>query len=298
MKRLFKYANSFWVKYSDYVINETADGKKYLQPAPKAMPQPYDPIDKFESIALDAVNVGRLCMNLEVTESEKHDAIREFTLKYGLLGIMTALPTTPRFLQYENAFFPVNHFIREESMPVLSYMDEFYPFGKLDIRKRGPGEGYIWNLEGDKETVLLGTLADGRPNETHMTFQREYAERLDWMEEQFKDWAFNLMVIFFYYEDKDGFTEKQKDFHRQSMAAFDGLTPTYHIGLMDDRPYLVWNFNSLLQGIQLMVSMMLTDDSRPIRMCKNCGKAFIARRYRDKFCSKECSEEWKTKSDF
>ena len=87
MKRLFKYANSFWVKYSDYVINETADGKKYLQPAPKAMPQPYDPIDKFESIALDAVNVGRLCMNLEVTESEKHDAIREFTLKYGLLGI-------------------------------------------------------------------------------------------------------------------------------------------------------------------------------------------------------------------
>ena len=30
MKRLFKYANSFWVKYSDYVINETADGKKYL----------------------------------------------------------------------------------------------------------------------------------------------------------------------------------------------------------------------------------------------------------------------------
>ena len=27
MKRLFKYANSFWVKYSDYVINETADGK-------------------------------------------------------------------------------------------------------------------------------------------------------------------------------------------------------------------------------------------------------------------------------
>ena len=81
------------------------------------------------------------------------------------------------------------------------------------------------------------------------------------------------------------------------MAAFDGLTPTYHIGLMDDRPYLVWNFNSLLQGIQLMVSMMLTDDSRPIRMCKNCGKAFIARRHRDKFCSKECSEEWKRNTD-
>lgn len=113
------------------------------------------------------------------------------------------------------------------------------------------------------------------------------------MEEQFRDWAFNLMVIFFYYEDKDGFTEKQKGFHKQSMAAFDGLTPTYHIGLMDDRPYLVWDFNSLLQGIHLMLSMMLTDEHRPIRMCRNCGKGFIARLYRDKFCGRECSEEYR-----
>ncbi len=66
-------------------------------------------------------------------------------------------------------------------------------------------------------------LRDGRPDEIHMTFQREYAERLDWMEEQFKDWAFNLMVVFFYYEDKDGLTEKQKEFQKQSMAAFDDL---------------------------------------------------------------------------
>ena len=118
MNKLFKYANSIWVKYSDYVITETSDGIKYLQPAPKATPQPYDPIQEFENIALDAVNVGRLCMSLEITEVEKHEVIREFALKYGLLGIMTAIPTTPRFLSYENVFFPKNHFIREESMTI------------------------------------------------------------------------------------------------------------------------------------------------------------------------------------
>ena len=295
MNKLFKYANSIWVRYSDYVITETSDGIKYLQPAPNAVPKPYDPVEEFENIALDAVSVGQLCMSQEATDSEKQEAIRGFALKYGLLGIMTAIPTTPKFLPYENVFFPKNHFIREESMTVEKYMDEFFPFKKLNIRKKG--SEYSWDIEGGKEVVLLGMLRDGRPDEIHMTFQREYAERLDWMEEQFKDWAFNLMVVFFYYEDKDGLTEKQKDFHKQSMAAFDGLTPTYHIGLMDDRPYLVWNFNSLLQGIQLMFSMMLTDESRPIRMCKNCGKAFIARRHRDKFCSKSCSEEWKEKTD-
>ena len=173
-------------------------------------------------------------------------------------------------------------------MTVEQYMAVFFPFKKLDIRKKG--EEYRWTLEGDRETVLLGILTDGRPLETHMSFQHEYAERLDWMKEQFIDWAFTLLTLFFFYEDKGGMTEKQKEFHRQSMAAFDGLTPTYHVALMDDRPRLVWNFNSLLQGIQLMYSMMLTDENKPVKMCRNCGKAFKARRYRDKFCSKECSE--------
>ena len=291
MNRLFEYSNTFWVKYSDYVIRENSDGIKYLQAAPKAMPQPYDPIDNFENIVVDAVNVGRLCMKKERPEEEMYDAIRGFALKYGLLGIMTALPTTPRFLSYENVFFPKNHFIREESMTVKKYMDEFFPFEKLNLRKNG--EEYSWIREGDKETVLLGLFTDGRPNETHMSFQREYAERLDWMKEQFIDWAFTLLVLFFFYEEEGGMTEKQKEFHRQSMAAFDGLTPTYHVRLMDDGPKLVWNFNSLIQGIQLMYSMMLTDDYKPIKLCKNCGKAFIAKRYRDKFCSRECSEEYK-----
>lgn len=288
MNRLFEHSKALWVKYSDYVINETADGVKYLQAAPNAVPQPYDPIDDFENIVIEAVNVGRLCMKKERPDEEKYDAIRDFSLKYGLLGIMTAIPTTPRFLSYENVFFPKNHFIRGESMTVEQYMAVFFPFKKLDIRKKG--EEYRWTLEGDRETILLGILTDGRPLETHMSFQHEYAERLDWMKEQFIDWAFTLLTLFFFYEDKGGMTEKQKEFHRQSMAAFDGLTPTYHVALMDDRPRLVWNFNSLLQGIQLMYSMMLTDENKPVKMCRNCGKAFKARRYRDKFCSKECSE--------
>ena len=189
MNRLFEYANSIWVRYSDYVITENSDGIKYLQPAPDAMPQPYDPVEVFENIALDAVKVGQLCMSQEATEGEKHETIRGFALKYGLLGIMTAIPTTPRFLPYDNVFFPKNHFIREESMTVEKYLDEFFPFQKLNIRKKG--SEYSWDIEGGKEVVLLGMLRDGRPDEIHMTFQREYAERLDWMEEQFKNWAFN-----------------------------------------------------------------------------------------------------------
>lgn len=286
MNRLFEHSRSFWVKYSDYVIKETSDGKKHLQAAPAARPEPYDPIDDIENIALDAVNVGRLCINKDTTESEKQEAIRGFAIKYGMLGIMTAIPTTPQFLSYENVYFPKNQFIREESMSVLQYMDEFFPFEKLDFTKNG--EEYSWSIEGDNDAVALGLISDERPVEMHMTFQREYAERLDWMELQFKDWGFTLLSTFLFYEDFDRMTDRQKSFYRQSMEAYEGLTPTYHVALMDDRPRLVWNFNSLIQGIQLMFSMMLTDEDRPVKMCVNCGKAFIAKDSSSRICRPGC----------
>ena len=43
------------------------------------------------------------------------------------------------------------------------------------------------------------------------------------------------------------------------MAAFGGIAPTYHIELLD-RPTIVWDFQSLLLGVQMMFSFMLTDE--------------------------------------
>jgi hypothetical protein len=291
MKRFFENSKSFWVRYNDYVIREDGNGVKYLQAGDGAVPEPYDPTDILENLVVDALNVGWTCMDSDLAEEEKEDAVCGFVLKYGMLGFMTALPTTPRFLSYENVYFDKNHFIKKESMTVEDYLAIFFPFEKLKLRKKN--EEYTLEIEGDKHLVALATMTDGRPLEVHMSFQREYTERMDWLKQQFKDWAFSMMTIFFYYEDLDHVAEDAKEYYRQSMAAFDGITPTYHIELQDEGPMLVWNLNSLLQGIQLMICSMLTDKSNPVKMCRNCGKAFIAKKYRDKFCRRECSEEYK-----
>lgn len=68
------------------------------------------------------------------------------------------------------------------------------------------------------------------------------------------------------------------------MAAFDGIAPSYHIALLD-RPTIVWDFQSLLLGIQMMFSFALTDGQKPLRTCKHCQKAFIASRAGAVFCS-------------
>ncbi len=39
-------------------------------------------------------------------------AVQEFVTRYGLLGLMTALPTTPSFMDYEAVYLPKNHFIK------------------------------------------------------------------------------------------------------------------------------------------------------------------------------------------
>lgn len=124
-----------------------------------------------------------------------------------------------------------------------------------------------------------------------MSFQRGYAERYDWLRDQFKDWAFILTTTILYYMDYDKLSQDQRNIYQQAMAALDGNTPTYHIALYD-QPTIVWDFHSLLLGIQLMFNFMLADDENPMRICKNCAKVFIARKGKSDFCCSDCKKRY------
>ena len=103
------------------------DGKKYITPAKDARPDVYNPLKEAPDIVLDALNVGMLMMNgKKSSEPEVEKAILEFITHYGLLGLMTALPTTPSFMDYEAVYLPKEPFYQgrndgdgEVSVPVL-----------------------------------------------------------------------------------------------------------------------------------------------------------------------------------
>ena len=80
------------------------------------------------------------------------------------------------------------------------------------------------------------------------------------------------------------------------MSAFDGNAPTYHIALYD-KPTIVWDFHSLLQGIQLMFSFMLADEENPLRICRNCMKVFISKRKNQAFCGPECKNQYNVRKN-
>lgn len=288
MNSFFEQTSSSWVRYSDYEWKEADNGTLYLTPTPTAKPDIYDPLKDGEALVLDALNIGRMCMGKK-PEAEIQTAIRAFALRFGLLGLMTALPTTANFMEYEAVYLPKNHFIKEETMGTGDYLALFFPFEKPDVVKRGIES--MWNVSTDQTMMALAMTMSDRSMAVNMEFQREYAERYDWLKRLFTDWAFTLTTSVLYYEDYDRIDEDTRNLYRQGMAAFDGIAPTYHIDLLD-KPTIVWDFHSLLLGIQMMFSFMLTDDAKPLRLCKHCTKVFVAGRPSAAFCSPQCKNRY------
>ena len=292
MQNIFEHASSYWVRYSQYEIKIGEDGSRYVIAAPAAEPKVYDPLKDSENLVVDALNVGMLCMGKKSAEVIEQ-AVMDFVSRYGLLGLMTALPTTPSFMEYDAVYLPKNRFIKAESMATEEYLSLFYPFEKLDVVKKGMESS--WNINQDRAMLALALTFQDQPMAVNMQFQRQYAEPYDWIVQQFKDWAFTLVGGFLFYHDYDALDEKAKNAYRLGMAAFGGIAPTYHIALFDKpttSPTIVWDFHSLLMAIQLMFSFMLVDDEHPLRLCEHCQKAFIASRPNNVFCSPQCKNQY------
>ena len=285
MKQLFERTSSCWVRYDKYVIRKDAKGVKYITATPDARPQIIDPLEDAQTMVLDALNAGRLFFGKKASEREQEAGILRFVHRYGLLGFITALPTTPKFMDYEKVYLPKNHFIREEALETEQFLDYFYPFKKPLLRKRGME--YTWEVEGNTDAIALELTFSSEPTAKRMSFQKEYAEPLEWIAKALKDLTFPFITSKYFYEDADAFDADEKKLMAQGVAAFGGIAPTYRIALLD-KPTIVWDFHSLLIGLQMMFSFMLAEEKTPLRMCAHCDTIFVANRANQRFCCDAC----------
>ena len=120
-----------------------------------------------------------------------------------------------------------------------------------------------------------------------MLLRSEYSEPLDWIAKALKDLTFPFITSKYFYEEADAFDADEKKLMAQGVAAFGGIAPTYRIALLD-KPTIVWDFHSLLIGLQMMFSFMMAEDKTPLRMCPHCDTIFVASRTNQRFCSNPC----------
>ena len=104
-------------------------------------------------------------------------------------------------------------------MQIDEYLALFFPFSKPDIIKKGIESS--WSIESDRVMQALTMTMMDKLMAVNMCFQREYAERYDWLKQQFTDWAFTFSTSVLYYEDYDTTDEDTRNLYRQSIAAFD-----------------------------------------------------------------------------
>ncbi len=287
MFNLFEHTSAHWARYSAYQWRKAADGQEYLLPTASAEATVYDPIPLADQLVIDAVNIGMLIFHRK-PDDEVKSAIHKFACAYGLLGLMTALPTTPKFIEYEKVYLLKNQFIRQESMDTQEYLNLFFPFNKPNFYKQGLQS--VWTVSGEDRTeALLSVTFQDDSQAKAMSFLRDYGERYDWLKEVFRDWAFTLLSSFMYYHDQGILDKDSLALYRKGLACFEGNAPSYHLALRD-HTVMVWDFHSLMLAIKFLFSIRLTDPVNPMRLCDYCQKAFIGKRADSKFCSVECRE--------
>ena len=290
MKYVVEQNISMWIHYSKYEIR-ICQGIEYIIPAQDAYPRPYNIQKKKEEIVLDAVNVGLLVLGKK-SEQVIREAVLQFEKKYGLLGMMTALPVTPDFIEFPQTYFPKNRFIREKGLMTEEYMKKFFPFHDVEMVKKNlepnwedPDHTAFWSL--------LNGISD-QPDAVRMSLQKEYSEPYEWVVNQLKDWAYMLSTTYLYYAD-GVVTDLEMNLTLQmGMEAFGGVAPSYII-LLREKTTLWWHFNSLQQCIHMMLAFMLADEKNPLRLCKYCHKAFVMTEEDSWFCKSDCKDEFERK---
>ena len=270
---LFGKATSRWIKYSEYDAVQDTNGDWYIMPTKDAVPSVYDPIEKAEDMVAEALNIGLKLMSGAkdfYTDERIIAEICVFAEKYGLLGFMTGLPTTPEFMEYESVYLPKNRHIRKESMSSKEYAKLFFPFDDKLNENPNPNRRYIK----EDGSIMVSLAARTKPKAVEMAYLQTYAESAEWLMTQFKDWAIIFVASFLHYDLVDTKEAEDAELYRQAIAAFDGNVPSFHIELFD-KPVMVWDFHSLMAVIHLVLGLMITDENQPLRSCKYCNRAFV-----------------------
>ena len=141
MNNIFKNASSYWVKYNKYEWRTDKDNVLFLTPADGSELKMYNPMVNYKDMILEALNVGIACMNKDTDKEELKNKILDFVQHYGLIGFMTALPTIPDFITY-NDIFQRTITLRKNVYPRKSFFPVFSRLRKSTLLRKN------WNQAG------------------------------------------------------------------------------------------------------------------------------------------------------
>lgn len=284
MRSLFNNSLYYWSVASKYVLKKDEKGILYITQDANARSEQYNVFKVAEQIAVDAINIGIMCVNKE-DESEIEKAILCFVNRYGLLGIMTDIVYDTDFPKYNRVDLIKNPFIEPLCLPSFEYLDKFLPFDKLDIETLRK-EKYL-RFVGDFETRIYNSPRN-TPITLSIEWERFYAEPYEWVKGVFKSIAL-MYLKDYYYGDYIPYDWNNLYHYKNDM--YDSLPAMYRVEFRD-KPYLKWELNSLIAAIQMIIDLIEADDESKLRICKYCHKVYAIPRPNSLYCTTKCKNRY------
>ena len=281
-----------WCKYSKYKI-EKKDDKFYIVADKNAISSTYDPFDVKNQILKDLLVIGKESVENEMykignreisieaqSKMEKfQNLVLEFVNNYGLLGNFRYLPENYEFM--DNGDIPVN-LENNTSVSALEFEKKyFWKDSKIDWSKtmnsndyhRNTGlDDYFKQSEGDRLDDII--------------FSKNYSETIAEII-NFATIIYNkkLLICAYIYDDV---SEDIKEVYKESIAGYSLKKPNISYEAENGQIKFKWNFMSLSEIIEIILLLNETSGRTEVKLCKHCGKPFIAENIKSEYDSIQC----------
>ena len=281
-----------WCKYSKYII-EKKDDKYYILPDKNAKPSIYDPFEVKNQILKDLLVIGKESTENEMSKIGNKDVsveaqskmekfqnlVLEFVSDYGLLGNFRYLPENYEFM--DNGDIPVN-LGYNTSISALEFEKKyFWKDSKVDWSSTMKANDYHRNtgLNDDFEQVEGDRLSD-------VIFSKNYAETIAEII-NFATIIYNkkLLICAYLYDDV---SEDIRQVYQESITGDSLKKPNISYSAEDGQIKFKWNFMSLSEIIETILLLNETSGRTEVKLCKHCGKPFIAENIKAEYDTIKC----------
>lgn len=281
-----------WCKYDKYII-EKNDEKYYILPDKNAKPSTYDPFEVKNQILKDLLVIGKesvenemykignieVCIEAQSKMEKFQNLVLEFVTNYGLLGNFRFLPESYDFM--DNGELPVK-FGFNTSVSALEFEKRyFWKDSKMDWSRTMKADDYHRNTglddyfkqsEGDRLDDII--------------FSKNYAETIA----EIIDFAVNiynrkLLICAYLYDDV---SEDIREVYQSSITNSRLKMPSIAYSAENRQIKFKWNFMSLSEIVETILLLNETSGRTEVKLCKHCGKPFIAENIKAEYDSIQC----------
>lgn len=283
-----------WAKYNKHEIVKVND-EFYIRPTKNSDYEIYNLFDIEKELLVDFLKIGKEAFYYDIndfqcdlmsTENKYQEMVLNFVNKYGLLGEMTYHLNNTHIVSAGEVY--TQSYSNVEKITVNEYVKPYF-IGNDKIQEIDFDNGL-------NEEILKYVYGSDNPNgqlyahfdkgeDFSLVFSKQYTEKVA----HILLFARILYRVFSSVENSLWIEDENKKAIYEKYAS--GFVPNdiaFKFDFNAEKTYLDWEFNSLIQALEVILAFNETNDRKEVKMCKHCGNPFIAKNLNSDYDTISC----------